>query len=177
MRTHANALAWWLGIGAVCFLSLCAVVNGQELPKLETLDQYTRIQIPVTSGSAFRMLSGKTGEVTLVVDRVATGALDSLPRFTDSRIKQVSVKTLGLDKAEVTVRFSDVQTESFAYAQGNNIVLDLWHGNSPKAAPVVAKAKLPAQVKKVAVKRIPASAPAAPSVPPLKIDYDLFQRF
>lgn len=187
MRTHFH-LAWWLGLGAICFLSLSAVVSGQEAPRLETLDQYTRIQIPVSSGSGFRMLSGKAGEVTVVVERVASGVLESLPSLADSRVKQVSVKRLGLDKAEVTVRFNDPQTESFAYNQGNNLVLDLWKG----AAPAARVTALPKEVKRAAKSKparkatlgseraIASAKPAAPAVPavePLKTDRDLFQHF
>jgi tetratricopeptide (TPR) repeat protein len=193
MRTHIS-IAWWLGIGTVCLLSLSAVVNGQELPRIESLEQLTRIQIPVTSGSGFHLLSGKSGEVTLVVERVATGAMETLPKLADSRVKQVTVKTLGLDKAEVTVHFTDAATESFAYNQGSNLVLDLWKGAGAKAVVSTASAvkSLPQQVKKPGAAKIakaapartvasakPASAraPAAPAVDPLRVDHDLFQRF
>lgn len=186
MRTHVG-LAWWLGIGAVCFLSISAVVSGQESARLESLEQYTRIQIPVTSGSGFRLLSGKGGEATLVVERVATGVLETLPTLRDARVTQVTVKTLGLDKAEVTVHFADAGTESFAYNQGSNLVLDLWKGAAPKASPGAVTASLPKAVKKAAggakerviasVKTATEKKPAAPAVPPLKIDRDLFQHF
>lgn len=199
MRTHVSACARWLAFSAVFIFSFSAVVSGAELPAgahLETMDQYTRLQIPFAGGSAFRMMNGKPGEVTLTVDRVATSALERLPTFTDARISRVTVKTLGLDKAEITVHFAEAQTESFAYAQGTNLVLDLWHGTAKKAAPApaaVAARKLPQEVKgrvpaspaRAARKVPPASAaenlavkaPEAPSVTPLKIDRDLFQRF
>jgi tetratricopeptide (TPR) repeat protein len=198
MRTHVKALEKWLGIGALSILSSSAVVSAAGSfsgAYLETMDQYTRIQIPVSTGSSFKMMNGRAGEVTLVVDRVATGATDRLPTFTDPLIKQVTVKTLGLDKVEVTVHFSDSQTESFAYAQGSNLVLDLWHGKAKKTLPSVAVVaeKLPQDVKG----RVPASprgkfkatgraavfettsvkAPETPSVAPLTMERDLFQRF
>lgn len=191
MRTHG--VMWWLGIAAICFLSLTAVVSGQDGAKLETLAQYTRLQIPVTSGTSFRMLSGKSGEVTLMVDRVASGALDSLATFNDSRVQQVQVKNLGLDKAEVTVRFREAATESFAYRQGNVLVLDLWHGTPAKVEkPAMVAKALPATVKHVNAgdeARAPASAAHAPTKPakvvkaqvstvdPLRIEKDLFLKF
>jgi tetratricopeptide (TPR) repeat protein len=195
MRTHVKTLPRLLSISFAGFLSLTGLSQGQDVPsraRLETLDQYTRLQIPVSAGSGFRMMNGKAGEVTLVIDRVATGALERLPTLTDTRIKRVTVKTLGLDKAEINVRFSDPQTESFAYAQGNNLVLDLWRGTAKAARTAVVTAKtLPQEVKG----RVPASpvhkappasaamestavkAPPAPTVAPLRVDRDLFQRF
>src|SRR5262245_38038117 len=101
MRTRVETLARRIGFGLICLLSSSPMVSGQDGPRLETLDQYTRLQIPVTSGSSFRMLSGKAGEVTLVVDRVATGALEALASVRDARVEKVSVRGLGLDKAEI----------------------------------------------------------------------------
>ena len=127
MRTHNHLLVWWLGIMAFGFCSFSLLVSGKEplQARLETLDQYSRIQIPITSGSGFRIVSGKKGEVSLTIERVATNALTALPGMVDSRIQKVQVKELGLDRAEITIQFRDSKMESFAYAQGNNLVLDL----------------------------------------------------
>jgi tetratricopeptide (TPR) repeat protein len=156
-------------------------------PSIETLGQLTRLQIPVTNGSSFRMLSGKGGELTLVLDRVTTAALDPLTSLSDSRVQKISVRAIGLDKAEVVVRFQEAGTESFAYQQGTNLVVDLWKGSNPAAA--VAKAEVPAElpkrVKTAAAKpaRAPAAVkkeatkPKAAQAEPLKIDRDLFQKF
>jgi TolA-binding protein len=174
-----------LAVSAVGFLSFSLVVAGQEGPKLETLDQYTRLQIPITSGSSFRMLSGKSGEVTLVVDRVATGALEALAGLSDSRISGVKVHPVGLDKAEVTVRFQSAQTESFAYQQGNILVLDLWKGAArpdtpaalPKQVKKVAKAPHPAASARAPASKVHEQVPHVPQVEPLRISHDLFLKF
>jgi tetratricopeptide (TPR) repeat protein len=160
-----------------------------EAPKLESLGQYTRLQIPVTSGTTFRLLSAKGGEATLVVDRVATGALEGLASLSDGRVKEVRAKALGLDKAEITVRFQDPATESFAYQQGNTLVLDLWRSEGKNAGPPpTLPDELPKQEKKIAARvaahtgRAPASAKPPQAVPriqvqPLRIGTDLFQKF
>ncbi len=190
MRTHA--WIWWLA--TICFFSYTVVVLAQEQPRLDTLDQLTRLQIPVTTGSTFRMLTGKGGELTLVVDRVTASALQPLSALNDTRVQKISVKPLGLDKAEVLVQFQDPGTESFAYQQGNTLVVDLWKGASAvKAAAPAPAAELPKMVKapakpapKASVARSPAAAApklehkAAPKVAlvePLRIERDLFQKF
>src|SRR5690606_3783966 len=105
MRTHA--FTRWLA--TICFFSCAAVAVGQAgpRPQLQTLDQLTRLHIPITSGSSFRMLSGKNGEVTLIIDRVVAAELASLAQLSYSRVEKVSVRALGLDRSEVEVRFRD----------------------------------------------------------------------
>ena len=182
MRTRG--VFWWL---TAAVISVSA--HGKESPKLETMDQLTRIQIPITGGSSFRMLTGKSGELTLVVDRVSISDLAGLQGLSDKRVEKVSVKQLGLDKAEIGLSFREQGTESFAYQQGNNLVVDLWRNGGPAAKAVPAKAKpavLPASLPKEA-KKAPASAHRAPAtvkpaaarleVQPLRIERDLFQRF
>lgn len=175
---------------AAAILSLSSLAWALEVPKLETMDQYTRLQLPITRGTSFQMHSGKAGEMSLTVDRVATGALESLPALQDSRVSQIRVKKTGLDKAEITVQFRDSNTESFAYQQENTLVVDLWRkAPEEKAAPVVVAKAAPAKPKKAAPKaesqeRSPAAATssakaakAAVSVEPLRLDRDLFLKF
>ncbi len=183
-------IAWWIGIISTYIFWLSAAIAGQEGSRLETLDQYTRLQIPITSGTTFRILSGKSGEVTLMLDRVAAGALEALAKLTDSRVREVRVKAVGLDKAEITVFFLDAATESFAYQQENKLILDLWHGAPVKAnlaKPV--DATLPASVKRVAGKvknpgkgphgqaNAERKLPAVAAVEPLRIGHEIFQKF
>lgn len=194
MRTHAITL--WLA--TTCFVSHIDTVSAQaspRAPRLSTLDQLTRLQIPVTSGSSFRMLSGKKGELTLVVDRVTADELAPLASLSDSRVRKVGVRALGLDRAEIEVTFHDASTESFAYQQGDNLVVDLWKGAAPTqaAAPSQPHISLPKQVKGGKPTRAPASGHAAAhssetaktaskaitkaTVEPLRIERDLFQKF
>lgn len=181
MRTLA--LTWW--VAAICVFQIHAAA-GQDGPELQSLDQLTRLQIPVTSGSGFRLLGGKSGEITLIVDRVEASGLEPLNSLSDGRVEKVSVRSLGLDRAEITVRLREASTESFAYRQGNKLVVDLWKGaKTAAAAPVPA---LPKQAKATTTPkaaRAPASAhkpapkasPKVSSVEPLRIDRDLFQKF
>jgi len=172
MRTRA--LSWW--IATICFFSSFTFALAQEAPKLDTLGQLTRLQIPVINGSTFRMLSGKSGELTLVIDRVVPSSLDALSALSDNRVEKISVRPLGLDKAEVVLRFRDAGTESFAYQQGNSLVVDLWKGSAPTALIL----KPAAAQKKSAQLPKPTRAPAAKKtaqVDPLRIDRDLFQKF
>jgi tetratricopeptide (TPR) repeat protein len=161
---------------------MSTVAYGLEPPRLETLEQLTRIQIPVTSGSGFHLLNGKAGEVTLVVERVGSGITESLAKLKDERVKDVTVKTVGLDSAEVTVHFLDPKTESFAYNQGNNLVLDLWKSKADTLASD-AKKTVPGKAKREHVKSerkiasAQSKAPIVSKVAPLKIGQDLFHRF
>jgi len=129
------------------------------------------------------MLSGKGGELTLVVDRVTVSALEPLATLSDSRVLKVAVRPLGLDKAEIVVHFREAGTESFAYQQGTSLVVDLWKGNVPILAAKPAPKELPKQVKATPRKttRAPAAVlktePKVASVEPLRIDRDLFQKF
>lgn len=191
MRTH---ITWRLV--ATIFTVAPAAFAGTK-PSLESMDQLTRIQIPITSGSSFRMLTGKAGELTLVVDRVTTSDLTALQGLSDKRVEKMAVRPVGLDKAEIEVRFRQSGTESFAYQQGNTLVVDLWRngGAQISAAPAAPSpgaatkpVALPKEVKKTsrapaAVARGHAPRPVKPAavvkqeVQPLRIERDLFQRF
>lgn len=187
MRTE---FTWWIAI-ILCF-SFAALASAAEGPQFQTLEQYTRIQIPVTGGTSFRLLGGNGTETKLIVDRTRPEQLSQLQSWSDKRVKSVRVASTGLDKAEITIQFQEGGTEAFAYTQGSNLVLDLWRqeGKAVAAAPVAAakETKLPQQVKgkvaKAAASRAPASvakpkavAKAAPGVAPLRAETDLFQKF
>lgn len=184
-RTRKFIAKWWFTATLISGTAL-----GKEMPKLETLDQLTRIQIPITGGSTFRMLTGKPGELTLVVDRVTTSDLAALASLSDKRVEKMAVRPLGLDKAEIEVRYREGGTESFAYQQGNSLVVDLWRNAAAPAPAARAEApklpaSLPKQVKKAAPPQSHARAPAAvkpaatakTEVQPLRKERDLFQRF
>ena len=185
-----NASHWSVTVWLASAL-LSGPALGKEAPKLESMDQLTRIQIPITSGSSFRMLTGKAGELTLVVDRVTTSDLAGLQALSDKRVEKMAVRPIGLDKAEIEVRFRESGTESFAYQQGNTLVVDLWRNAASVAAapaPASLPAALPKEAKKAAAKapkpavqRAPAAVkPAAvvkQEVQPLRVERDLFQRF
>ncbi len=94
--------------------------------QFQTLDQYTRIQIPVTGASTYRMISGQNGETTVVIDRVSPTWLQGLNSAQDNRVKGAKVQAVGLDKVELQLQFQDSNTESFAYLQGGKLVLDIW---------------------------------------------------
>ncbi|MGZ3695962.1 MAG: tetratricopeptide repeat protein, partial [Bdellovibrionota bacterium] len=191
MRT---VFTWWIAI-FICF-SFAALASAQDSPLFQTLDQYTRIQIPVTGGSSFRLLNGNPAETKLIVDRMKPEALESLKNVNDRRVKSVTVSPTGLDKAEITVRFQESGTEAFAYMQGANLVLDLWRqeGKAQAQASVKPAAKLPAEVKKVkpasrslasvkksektkATQKSGKTEPAVSAVAPLDREKDLFQKF
>ena len=172
-------------------------MSANEGASLQTLDQYTRIQIPVTTGTSFRLLNGNPSETKLVVERVRTEQLATAAAWQDSRVASVNVNPVGLDKAEITIRYRETGTEAFAYLQGTNLVLDLWRQEktageakpaaaSVKAAPkAVAKAQPPKPVvaKAHGESRAPASVSeeSAPkkteAVQPLRSGADLFQKF
>jgi tetratricopeptide (TPR) repeat protein len=94
--------------------------------QFQSLDQYTRIQIPVTGASTYRMISGKTGETTVSIDRISPTWLQSLQSATDGRVKGVKVISTGLDRVDLQLQFATPNTESFAYLQGGKLVLDIW---------------------------------------------------
>lgn len=98
--------------------------------QFQTLDQYTRIQIPVTGASTYRLVSGKNGETTVVIDRVSPTWLQSLQSIRDNRVKGAKVQSVGLDRVELQLQFHDSNTESFAYLQGGKLVLDIWKSDS-----------------------------------------------
>jgi TolA-binding protein len=164
--------------------AFAATAGAADAPKFQSLDQYTRIQIPASPGSSFQLINGSGDEAVVVVDRVKPGALDNLAGWADGRVKAVSASQLGLDKVELKVSFQQPGTESFAYLQGGTLVVDLWKQASAAAEkPVLAKT-LPAKVKKAAPERKIASvekaapkAPVAAAVAPLNRENDIFQRF
>jgi tetratricopeptide (TPR) repeat protein len=175
MRTQV-VFSWLMML--VGFLTAVAAV-ASETPKLQSMDQYTRIQIPVAAGSTFRLINGQNGEATLVVDRIRPGALDAVKSWQDSRLRGVALNPVGLDTVELKLQFKSSATESFAYLQGGMVVVDLWAGATPSAPPILAR-KLPTVIKQAkAPTRKIASVPvkAAPPVRPLRREIDLFQRF
>lgn len=189
MRTE---FTWWLAI-FLCF-SFAAIASAADAPLFQTLDQYTRIQIPVTTGSSFRLLNGNPAETKLIVDRMRPEALNGVTSWSDQRVKSVQVSATGLDKAELTIRFRENGTEAFAYMQGSNLVLDLWRQEGTPAKPAAAApvpptsvaTKLPAQVKKngtahraiASVGKIEKKkATKVSAVAPLESGKDLFQKF
>src|SRR5262245_24368106 len=113
MRTD---FTWWIAI--ILFFSLAAWSSAGEAPTFQTLDQYTRTQLPVTTGTAFRLLNSNPGEAKLIVDRMRPEQLTALQTWKDKRVKSIQVNPTGLDKAEITVRFQQAGTDSFAYTQG-----------------------------------------------------------
>jgi tetratricopeptide (TPR) repeat protein len=164
-----------------------------DSPRFQTMDQYTRIQIPASAGSTFRLVSGKSGEVSVILDRVRPDSIVGTSGWGDGRVRGVQVKPLGLDKVELVVNLIEAGTESFAYLQGSTFVLDLWRQASPaqaKAAP--SKPAPPKAVKAVAPAAAPTASsarssrsarspaseePVIPAVDPLSKEQDLFQRF
>lgn len=154
-----------------------------EAPKFQSLDQYTRIQIPASPSSSFRLVNGSGNEATVVVDRVKPGTLDNLSSWTDGRVKAVNASQLGLDKVELKVSFQQPGTESFAYLQGGTLVVDLWkQASSAAEKPAVKLAQeLPKKVKtapaRTLASAVKAAPKAAPAVPPLNREDDIFQRF
>lgn len=179
MRTE---FTWWIAI--FLFFSFAAISSAEEAPLLQTLDQYTRLQIPVTTGSSFRLLNGNPAETKLIVDRLRPEALAALKGAADRRVKSVQVTTTGLDKAEITIQFREEGTDAFAYMQGSKLVLDLWkqEGRAVAAKPVAA---LPKEVKAVAKPKVPTRSLASvkkheepkSKVAPLTAENDLFQKF
>lgn len=143
--------------------------------KFQSMEQYTRIQIPVITGSSFRFLSD-AGEATIQLDRVKNDTNPPVAAWSDARVASVSYQASGLDKAELRVKFSIPGAESFAYMQGENLVLDIWAPKTPpKASPVVAQVK----PKPKKVSRALASVKPKPqeTVDPLQRDKDIFQKF
>lgn len=156
-----------------------------EAPKFQSLDQYTRIQIPASPSSSFRLVNGSGSEAVVVVDRVKPGTLDNLAGWADGRVKGVSASQLGLDKVELKVSFQQPGTESFAYLQGGTLVVDLWKQASAAAEKPAAKIAqaLPSKVKAAPARKIASVSEAravpklATSVAPLNRQEGIFQRF
>lgn len=124
MRTR-NELTWWIVIVcSFCFAFAAAAADGGA--SIQTLEQYTRIQLPVTGGTSFRLNSRQGVEAKLTIDRIRVNELERAKLWSDARVESVSVQPLGIDSAEVTIRFREGSTESFAYLQGHTLVIDLW---------------------------------------------------
>lgn len=181
MRTRIELI-----VGLLFCSALTAVA--QDGPLFQTLDQYTRLQIPVTSGTSFRLLNANPLETKLIVERVRNEQLSATGAWKDHRVASVVVHPVGLDKAELTIRFKEAGTEAFAYLQGNNLVLDLWRQEGKAAAkpaekPVKASTAKLEKPKPVVAKKIErkiasiAAAPPAEAVAPLRSGVDIFQRF
>lgn len=159
--------------------------HAEEVPRLQTLNAYTRIQVPIGSGASFHLINGN-GETKIVVDRVRPAALQALSGLSDKRVAAVSVVAQGLDKAEVALRLQDPGIQSFAYIQGQFLVVDLWKQEQAVVAKTEAK-PLPRAVKAAAkpaqrkAERKPASAieetPRKRPVQALSRERDLFSRF
>jgi tetratricopeptide (TPR) repeat protein len=192
------------------FTFLCiagfGIAVAQESARLETLEQYTRLQLPALGGTTFHVLTGKPGEAILVLDRVASGALEGVASWSDSRIESVQVKQTGLDRAEITVHFRDPATETFAYLQGGKVVLDVWkqkagaqargNGTARSPASVAPEAGESAAARKTAKATKAKKAARAPvstenrkspqtgeggssgviTVEPLRVEHDLFKK-
>lgn len=175
-------ISWWILIIGFAVAGIRA--QAEEAARFQSMDQYTRIQIPAATGSTFRLINGNGGEATVVLDRVRPGSLGAATGWSDSRVKAVSVSSLSLDKVEIRVQFQDKNTEAFAYLQGGTLVLDLWRQAPAKhdaaAATKVAAAKpgkktaAPAKTRKLA--SVNEEKPVA-NVEPLRREKDLFQRF
>ncbi|RZA07113.1 MAG: tetratricopeptide repeat protein [Proteobacteria bacterium] len=176
-------------------LSSIGVAAAADLARFQSLEQYTRLQIPASNGSTFRLTNGTNGTATLLIDHVRPGVMDALTSWTDDRVASVSVKSIGVDQAEVTIQFKNAATDSFAYHQGGQVVLDLWRQDKPSATALASpaageksrnpgkKSSSPAKVAKAAPKRTPRllaslDAVAPPiAILPLSRERDLFQRY
>ncbi len=164
----------------LCLLLATAVATAVE-PKFQTLEQYTRLQLPVAGGSTFSLLNGGTDNAILTLDRVRPGALEAIKSWRDDRVKSVEIIPQGLDKVQIQVNFHKTGTDSFAYMQGGMLVMDLWQ-QSPATAKASEQPKAIAKAPKPkATSRGLASVKAPPkpveTVEPLHRDKDLFQRF
>lgn len=164
-------------VGLCAFYSLAL---GAGDARFQELQQYSRLSIPAAAGSTFRLIGGSAETTTLIIDRVRPENLAALSKYSDNRVESVQVKPAGLDTAELTIRFREKNTESFAYHQGGMVVLDLWKGEA-KAAPATVAIKLPAAVKKMAIRQPASVKPApkkvAPAVAALSRESDVFQRY
>jgi tetratricopeptide (TPR) repeat protein len=174
------------------FLALVASMSayGNTEPKLQTLSAYTRIQIPVSNASNFRVVNGN-GEARITIDRIRSTSLHSLIGKTDRRIADIKVTPQGLDKLELFLRFQEPDTQSFAYIQGNSLVVDLWKQEksaavaTPKAAQPAISTAPKKQVVAAKPKKSPKRRPAQfeeeiyskTQIHPLQKDKNLFSRF
>jgi len=141
-------------------LFLCLIGGGSsafsaEL-KFQTMEKYTRILVPISNGASFKTING-SNEVTVRIDRTQGNQISS-SAWSDIRIAGVSLKPIGLDSVELTVRYRHAGVESFAFLQGGGLVLDFWSDSSVPLAgppsPSSAKAlALPAKVKKSVIKK------------------------
>jgi tetratricopeptide (TPR) repeat protein len=183
MRTRA----FWFSL----FLSpVLALANEAQF---QTLDQYTRIQIPVTGATTYRLVTGRDGEASLTLDRIQTSWIQSLNSSSDARLEKIQVHPVGLDKAEIKLKFADPNTESFAYLQGGKLVIDIWKEDQAmvkgKPQPAVTKnaakkifpqRKLAALPNPKKTERKLASIPSTKrenALLPLQKDIDIFQKF
>lgn len=159
-----------------------------DKPKFQSLEQYTRIQIPSANGSTYSLVSGKDGEASIILDRIRPSALDPLLSSSDARVKSISINQLATDKVEIKVNFKEPGTEAFAYLQGGTLVVDLWKQPTPEKNTVTAIAqksakKAPKLESKVGSPNAPDRAiaslkePVIAPVKPLSRESDLFQRF
>lgn len=197
-------LSWLIGLvgclGIMLQNSAHAIEAPLSSPKLQTLDQLSRLQIPVNNASTFRMVRG-SGETTIVLERVSAAQLASLKSLSDQRVAGLSVKAVGLDSAEIQLSFREQGTESFAYLQGTPpvLVVDLW--NQEKSIKNIAateeefpKEKVakvaPKKVKKISTKNRSIASVEKKSVEqeakslipirkinPIQLDKDLFVKF
>lgn len=181
MRTRYTlaSMFWVLGL-----LGPIASAEPQQQAVLQSLSAYTRIQVPVSGATSFRLVGGKGDEARLVIDRAKASQFSALAGLSDKRISGISVNPTGLDKVELTIKFHEPGIQSFAYLQGQppTLVVDLWKPEIAPAkniakveAPVKPKKK-PVKVAKKAVQRKIASVERA-RVSPLDREKDLFNRF
>ena len=114
----------------------------RDLPRLQTLEKYSRIELPVSESSKFKFEKLKNGEALIQLEDVQAGSLDSLRDLRDERISEIDVLSPKHDHASIHIQFTDRKTDAFAYFQANppKVIIDIWKDTTK---PSIAENKQP----------------------------------
>ena len=79
-------LSWLIGLVGCLHAAIASAEVAPTAPKIQTLDQYTRIQIPVANASTFRLIRGSGADSTIVLERISLSQLAALKSLSDKRV-------------------------------------------------------------------------------------------
>ncbi|MCO5144462.1 MAG: tetratricopeptide repeat protein [Oligoflexia bacterium] len=155
---------------------------------LITLESYSRIEMPIMNSGSFELVSSGTSAVILDVSGLSQSEYISFSKLKDQRISDIKVERIVGQKARITISLKEPGTESFAYLQKNNLVIDLWKNQQLAKEKIIEKKKAVKKIERTQARKIASvtkykAAKAIQKteeeieVNPLKLGENIFLRF
>ena len=145
-------------------------------PTIKTLDSYSRLTIPVSNATSFKVQGVNYSEVVLGLEGINPLLYAEAEQVSDSRIASIKFISKGSLQLDVKINKSNPGIEYFAYFQPAPpaVVVDFWLDKNKLAAATKAKTKVK---REIASTKAAKELPKVEAIPKLGFKEDFFFHF